>query len=339
MRRASLSIIYEGVNISRDIAPDLLSFDFVENADGVADEISFSLADPNRLWQGPWSPEKGDRIRPVISCENWFRPDDAYQLACGEFEMDESSLSSGSGGDTVAVRAVPALVTSSLVGQKKTRSWEGASLERIAQDISSAAGLELFYRAAAIKLKRTDQRQESDLAFLQRLCTVQGCRLKISAGELIVFEGVEADALTPVELTRADGDSFQAQIGSANIYSKVEISFLDPKSGSQIRYEYTPTEEDGGAPKTGKILALNRRVENAAQAERVAKAELRKLNIAEKQAEWAGMGHPLLRAGGTAHVFGWGRYDGNYTVQQARHNFSGGGAYSTSVTLGKALGY
>ena len=335
MRRAWLDIMYEGENISKDIGVDLLAFTFTEKADGEADEITLSLADPLRRWQNAWAPQQGDRIRPIIRCQNWFSPGDAYELDCGEFEEDEDELNSTSGGDVVEIKAVAAIVKSSLAGQRKTKAWEGASLERIGRDIAAGASLELVYQASGIAMQRTDQRQENDLAFLQRICAEQGCRLKIADGRLIIFEGARADALEPITLTRSSGDNFRAKRATADVYSKVEVTYLDPPSGKQTRYEYTPDNP----PQTGKVLTINQRVESAAQAERLAKAELRQKNAKQKEAEWSGMGQPLIRAGGTLKVEGWGQYDGLYAIKEVSHEFSDGGAYKSSVRLETALTY
>ena len=334
MRRAYLTVYYDGKNITREINEDLVAFSFAEKADEEADEMTLTLGDPDRLWQGDWNPARGDRVHPMIFCENWFVPGDSLMLSGGVFEVDEVELSSsGGGGDVVTVKAVPDLVTTALAGQKKTRSWEGASLARIAKDIAEGAPLDLVYRADAIPLKRVDQRQETDLAFLQRLCTEQGCRLKIADGELVVFDGRQADALAPVTLTRADGGNLRARQVTAEVYSKVVIAFMNPGTSKKTTYEYTPPD----APATGKVLTLNQRVENAAQAERVAKAELRKKNAEERQADWSGMGRPDLRAGGTVNLEGWGRYDGLYAVKEATHEYSKTGGYTTSAILRKAL--
>ena len=335
MRRAWLDVIYMGTNITKEIGVDLRSFSFTEKSDGEADEISLSLADPQRRWQNAWAPSPGDRIRPVIRCRDWFAEGDAYELDCGEFEEDEDELDSSSGGDVVEIKAVPAIVNSSLAGQRKTKSWEGVGLRSIAGDIAAKAGLTLVYQASDIPMKRTDQRQESDLAFLQRICREHGCRLKLSDGNLIIFEGKQADAALPVIINRRSGDNFRGRRATADVYSKAEVTYFDPLTGKQTRYEYTPDD----APKTGKVLTINQRVESAAQAERVAKAELRAKNSKQKEADWSGMGHPLIRAGSTILVQGWGQYDGLYSVKEAGHEFSDGGAYKTTAKMEMALNY
>ena len=70
-RYAEVSIIYEGVNISRDIAPYLISFTYTDNASDKADDISLTLEDRTRLWCGDWFPSKGDKIRASIIVHNW----------------------------------------------------------------------------------------------------------------------------------------------------------------------------------------------------------------------------------------------------------------------------
>ena len=49
-RKAEVVIFYEGVNISKDIAPFLISFSYTDNASDKADEICISLEDRRRLW-------------------------------------------------------------------------------------------------------------------------------------------------------------------------------------------------------------------------------------------------------------------------------------------------
>lgn len=334
MRRAALHVSYKGVSISREVNADLLHFSFREKGDTEADEIRITLQDRDRLWQGSWSPKKGDTISAIISCENWFEEGDSYRLDCGTFEQDEDELdSSASGGDRVTIKAVPSLVKSSLKDQKKTRSWEGASLERIAQDIAEGAGLSLVYRAPKITLKRVDQRGETDLAFLQNLAGKQGCRMKVARGSVILFEGKEADTLSPVTVTRQKGDSLRARNSMDDVYSEVRISYTDPKTGKKTTFTYRPEH----APETGKTLELNQKVENSAQAERVAKAALREKNSKVFTAQWSGMGNPLLRGGGTVILSGWGKYDGKYAVKEAGHEITGGGTYTSDLDLEKTL--
>ena len=87
-RHAQVSLIYEGVNISRDIAPFLISFTYTDNAKDKADDISLTLEDRGRLWCADWFPTKGDKIRASIVVHNWEAESRTESLPCGTFEVD-----------------------------------------------------------------------------------------------------------------------------------------------------------------------------------------------------------------------------------------------------------
>ena len=92
-------------------------------------------------------------------------------------------------------------------------------------------------------------------------------------------------------------------------------------------------------PTTGRVLYINKRIENQAQAERMAKAELRDKNRKEQTASLSGMGDTRFRAGTVLDIQGWGRFDSKYVIAQATHTFSADGGYTTSLELEKALDY
>ena len=48
-------------------------------------------------------------------------------------------------------------------------------------------------------------------------------------------------------------------------------------------------------------------------------------------------GNPVLVAGVTVALEGWGGWSGKYIVSQARHTVGGGGGYTTQVQLRRCL--
>jgi phage protein D len=52
-------LFYDGVEISRDIAPFLISFSYIDNSGDELDSISVTLEDRKGNWRDPWFPEKG----------------------------------------------------------------------------------------------------------------------------------------------------------------------------------------------------------------------------------------------------------------------------------------
>ena len=170
MRRATVEISIQGKDVSMDLWPHLLSLSYTDKADDELDDLQLTLEDREGLWQGDWLPKHGDIISVTIVASNFRAPGEGEELDCGEFEIDELTLeSSRDGGDVVTIKGVPAAVKSSLMLQKKTRAWADVPLSTVAADVVGPAGLDLLYKAPEIVFGRVEQRQEADLAFLQRI--------------------------------------------------------------------------------------------------------------------------------------------------------------------------
>ena len=66
MRHAEISITYAGVDITKDIAPDLEGFSYSEKGSGEADSLTISLQNKGLKWMGAWLPQTG-RSNPSFS--------------------------------------------------------------------------------------------------------------------------------------------------------------------------------------------------------------------------------------------------------------------------------
>ena len=337
MRKASVEIKIQGKDVSMDLAPHLLSLSYTDNADAELDDLQFSLEDRDKLWQGDWLPKHGDVISVKIITEN-FRDEEREELDCGEFEVDELTLETGfDGGDIVGIKAVPACAKSSLMLERKTRAWADAPLYTVAADVVGPAGLDLLYKAPEIVFGRVEQRQESDLAFLQRIVQEQGLRLCLKKKMAVIYSGQMADQLEPLEIKRAECDFASASFKRTldDVYSQCVLGYTEADTSETVDKEFSPEIP----PTTGKVLTVNKRIENPAQAERVAKAELRAKNCKEMTASLSGMGDTRLIAGTVLQLSGWGKFDSGYVIAKASHNVSRDSGYTTSVELEKALDY
>jgi len=125
-RYAEVSIIYEGKDISRDIAPYLISFTYTDNASDKADDISLTLEDRARLWCGDWFPSKGDKILASIIVHNWEDESKTESLPCGLFEVDQIECSGPP--NQVTIKAVSTLVSKPMRQEKHTKAWENVTL-------------------------------------------------------------------------------------------------------------------------------------------------------------------------------------------------------------------
>ncbi|MGL5512669.1 MAG: hypothetical protein ACRDBM_05440 [Sporomusa sp.] len=91
--------------------------------------------------------------------------------------------------DVVTIRAISAPISTALRGEENTRAWENIRLKNIAGDMADRAEMDLKYLAAYNPhIKRQDQTEQSDLAFLQELCNRAGLSLKATNDTLSLMK-------------------------------------------------------------------------------------------------------------------------------------------------------
>ncbi len=335
VRRAEIGLTYEGKDITREVSPYVKSLVYRDFAHGKADALEVVFEDRDRLFQGPWMMERGGRLSAEIRALDWFGPGGVQTLRCGMFTVDEVEFSGPP--DEVRVKAVSALTTTALRLEKRTRAWENVSLRTIAQDIASGHGLQLFFEGEDVTFKRVDQREESDLSFLKRLCEAHGFQVKVAEEKLILYEGKSFDGKAPAfKVSRGVSwiISYSFRGKSFEVYRACEVRYWDPETKSEKVYRFEPE----GAPKVGHVLKVNGRVESLAEAERRARAELRRKNRVELSGEVVMVGYPGILGGLNIELSGFGAYDGVWVVEEAEHRVSSSG-YTVRVKIRKVVPY
>lgn len=337
-RRVRLSVVIGGKDVTSSVSPDLLAFELTDHAHGKADDLRLTLRDTDGTWSGPWRPAKGLRISASILCLDWTGPGQRLGLNFGAFAIDEVEFEGPP--DLVQIKAVSASTATALRQESRTQAWESTSLRVVAGEIAKRHGLKLYYDGADVPFARMDQREESDLGFLKRLCEERGVNLKVHDGRLALFGAQAHDAkAAALTVTKRGGGlpalkwNFKSKSGA--MYKACEVSWLDPETRELRTHTYAPK---GQAP-SEQLLRINRRVESWAEAERLARAELRKRNKGEYEARLDCLGHPGLVAGIVINACGFGAFDGRYFVEQATHRVDGSGGYTTSVQARAALSY
>lgn len=330
-RRARIKVTYNGTDISADLAPYLKSFDFNDVMDGEADDITLTLEDMAELWESDWLPEKGSAITAAIVLTDW-NSEGGEQLDLGQFEIDEIELSGLP--HEVKIKAVSVPDSNTLRGVEKNRSWEKVKLSEICQDIATGAGMELFYDGDTDpELDRAEQTEESDLAFLQRICRDNGYALKVSDNKIIVFDVVTYEARDAVATISREGSmvkSYSITSKTRDVYRSCHVKYTNTKTGETIEHTFTPDES-----KTGKTLAINEQVESVAEAERLAKKKLREKNTDEISVSLSMVGNITLLAGCTVNLSGFHSFDGKYIITGGSHTIGGG--YELKIDLRRCL--
>ncbi len=181
--RTTVTGTADGMYISSDLSPDLLSFSYTDNADGEADEISISLKDEKGKWAGAWQPEAGLALTASLTQEGGPHPG---TLFCGTFYADSFRFSSSPTVASLRAQSIP--LNTPIRRKKKSRAWEKKTFRDIAAQIAGENGLDLVWDAPdGEALDRRDQNGQSDLEFITRLAEEGGMEVKVVDTRLVIY--------------------------------------------------------------------------------------------------------------------------------------------------------
>ncbi|MDR2054354.1 MAG: hypothetical protein LBQ10_00555 [Desulfovibrio sp.] len=334
-RRVFLEVAIGGHDATSYLEPHLASFEYTDHAEGKSDEISIELHDRDGKWIGGWLPSKGTGITASIRCLNWWGPGQNLSLNCGKGTCDEVSVSGPPG--KVSIKAVTSALTTGLRDTPKTRAWENTSLQTVAGQVAAEHGLALHYEGDPHLFSRQDQRNESDLPFVNRMAEERGMFCKAHDSRLVMVDSERAENVSPkIAINRRGGQttaqkySFK-QASSKTAYSGAQASYTDPSKGKTHTAVVAAPEEE----RDQKLLVMDKRAEDSLQAIRLSKARLNKENSRENTATVDVMGHPGIVAGITLDLAGFGDFSGRYIVKKAEHKVGGSGGYATSLELSR----
>lgn len=343
-RRISVIIKYNNKDISVDISKYLKSISYTDNLSGEADDLQITLEDKAGLWQSTWIPEKGALLDVMLQQKYWQTLSELPQsLRLGLFEIDE--ITSSGYPSEVQIKAVSVPDNNTLRGTERSRSWEKAKLQVIANDIASAAGMSLFWDTEENPvLDRAEQTEQSDLSFLYAICKDKGLALKISDKKIIIFDEAKYEAekakitiVKPGTVYKKEsgmkylfvGTGYSLRTKIRDIYAACRVSYQQGSSKSNIEATYTV------AGKKGKTLQVNEQVESVAEALNLAKKRLREKNKDEVTGSLNMLGNFVLLSGVTVNLLGFGAFDGKYLITRASHDIGSG--YMTNIDVRRCL--
>lgn len=343
-RRILTIIKYNNKDISADISKYLKSISYTDNLSGEADDLQITLEDKSGLWQSTWMPEKGALLDVILQQKYWQTLSALPQsLRLGLFEIDE--ITSSGYPSEVQIKAVSVPDNNTLRGTERSRSWEKAKLQVIANDIASAAGMSLFWDTEENPvLDRAEQTEQSDLSFLYAICKDKGLALKISDKKIIVFDEAKYEAekakitiVKPGTVYKKEsgmkylfvGTGYSLRTKIRDIYAACRVSYQQGSSKSNIEATYTVTG------KKGKTLQVNEQVESVAEALNLAKKRLREKNKDEVTGSLNMLGNFVLLSGVTVNLLGFGAFDDKYLITRASHGIGSG--YTTNIDVRRCL--
>jgi len=341
-RRTSVELTFDGVDITKDIKPYLLSVTYTDNEEDAADDLQIKIQDREGVWLQSWLEEIIQaaaaaklKFSAVIKPEGWGN--DA-ELPTGDFELDGVKPSGPPSVVTIKGTALP--FSAPIRQTKKSKAWENYSLSGIANEVAGNAGLSCMYEASNDpQYRRVEQVKTSDIDFLSTLCHNAGISLKITDGMLVLFDQKDYEGKGAV-LTIKRGKAgkyikYTLDVGAAGTqYGSCRVSYTDPGSGKCIEGTYTASGEDA---KSGQCLEVTARVADAGEAKALAEKRLRLHNKFTRTASFTFPGNPALVAGVTVVLEDWGGWDGKYIIKQAKHTVDSSSGYTTQITVRRVL--
>ena len=330
-RRCKVKVSFRGNDISEYIE----SFTYSDNTD-FTDDISVVLSDKDRFWSNKFFPETGDILTAEIQVCNWNKTGDNRSIKLGSFEVDNINYSV----TKLTLNAVAVPIFSSIRDEKNYKTWENVKLSVIAKDIAKKADLSLVYESDDDpKYDKSEQSNESDLSFLEKLCKGEGMAIKISGKQLVIFDEAKYDTLPSVATLEIGKSYFYGypsfKRNAKNIYSGCEIKYFDSKTDKT----YTGIFNAPNMEKVKKILKLQEKFNSETDTidyNKKAKARLREQNKKEYTASVKLKGDVIYFAGTNVELKGFYKFDGKYNIQSCNHSISRSG-YIVSLNLRKCL--
>lgn len=236
-------------DITKAVLPFLVSLVVTDETGFESDALEIVLADPNGTMEFP-------RRDSWLSLRLGYA--DGVMRDMGNFAVDEVSAEGPPDMITIHAKAVamasgnaaprpdgsPPPVGDSLHTQKK-RTWVPGTLAAIASKIIadnpslSTAAFTTDKTVSAITLPTMYQTDESDLAFLTRVCRANGCICKVADGRLIINRVSSAATasgkpLPVLALRPRDVSNWRIVLGRNKPYARAVARYYDKKAAHEV---------------------------------------------------------------------------------------------------------
>jgi len=328
-RSTKLNILYNHQDIKEILNKHLISWTYTDNLSGEIDDLNIELEDKEALWLGDWFPSKGSLIQATIEKSNL--ENSSFKQQIGKFEVDTINGRES----VISIMALATSEKSSLRGEEKSKAWEKVKLKSVFAEISKRNGMKLVWESSDNPTKdRVEQDNETDLAFIYRLCKDEGLCLKIANNSIVVlneedYEKQEAKYYIrrkskETDLIKVIERSFSSTL--TDTYKACKVTHTVKKK--TISATFTPKKQ----PKTGRVLNVKQEVKSPAEALRIAKKKLREKNKEATTVTLKVYSLVPLYAGMTFNLVEFGKFNGKYIASKVVHNDS-----STTLYLRRCL--
>lgn len=328
-RKTEIELTWESRDVSRFVKPYLVGMTYTDHLSGAVDDLEIELEDRDGLWSGDWRPQFGDTVEARVKATPWLS--DVDDLRVGLFSHDAAVFSGPP--QRLTLKAVSAALSTGLRRHRKNKRWSSVNLKEIAQDIADGASMTLFYDApVTVKYRHREQRDQSDLEFLQQECREAGYATKITEGQIAIFDEAAREQEQPswaIELTGGNILSWTFTDGRDDHYGRCRVSCFDPRTGKKIEGTFRDPSDEGPT------LEAKRHVSTQGEAEAIAEGLLRSANSGAKAGHIVAVGDPGLVAGVVVDLRNAYGFEDRYIITKSVHRYVPG--YTVALDLRRCL--
>nr|DAO71126.1 MAG TPA: tail protein [Caudoviricetes sp.] len=326
-RRARVALLYDGQDTK--LSEKVLSIAYTDNAEGRSDDVRITLEDRDLKWlEGKAAlPEQGHEVDLTILLEHWESNSDMQSYHVGKFVIDDITINQDAA-CTVTIGAVSMPADEGFNSVPRSESWSNVTLKQLAQEIMARYGMEkLFWYGEETVLEAVEQENESDSAFLKRLCDKQGLCLKVYKTGLVIFsKKVYEGRGFKYLFTRFGIERFSYNKTLCGTYTGAELKYT--QSGGKDSEPKTISVKVGTEER---MLKINQSVKDEEEARKLAIARVNEANEKAETINLTVFPQTILYASDNFLIDRVGVIDGKYFTQSVTHNISGG-RYSCNVT-------
>ena len=324
------------------LSEKLTSLSYTDNDQGKVDEITLVFEDASALWMmKEWIPERGHDVDVSMWFMDWNKPGDNQKYHCGNFTIDDLTYTGPPW--TCTIKAVAILAESDMQTELKSKTWEGATLKQIVLEKMDVYGMpheNLYWYGAEALIEKVEQSNESDSAFLKKLCEKQGMFLKIYKKGMVVFDKHIYEP-RPAKAGFGIADIEQGSLTWNNTlngtYTGAVLTYTNPDKKKNTDKKQMLSVQVGECGEGARILRLNQHVEDEAEAQRIAIAKLNQENEKACTVTFRAMANVNMYATDNFILSGLGRLNGKYYCTSITHTLSRSG-HSMTVSGYKVWG-
>lgn len=327
-RRVKAVILYDGVEVG--LSEKCTSVNYTDNDRDKVDEVSLTFEDRDAKWMMyGWIPEKGHEVDVTLWFLDWKSPGDNQEYHCGNFTVDDLTYSGPPW--SVTIKAVAIQAESEIQTVQRSKTWENVTLKQIVLEKMADYGMpegNLYWYGDVPAIEKVEQDNKTDTAFLKDICEKQGMCLKLYKKGMVVFDKHVYEprpAKAGFGIADIERGSLSWNDTLNGTYTGAVLSYTNPSKKKNIENNQLLQAQVGDCGDGARVLRINKRVENEAEAQRVAVAALNAANEKGCTVSFRTMADTTIFATDNFLLNGLGRMDGKYYCESVTHSVSRSG--------------